>query len=237
MDDLAALLLQIEWGADEALADAPAERAAAPALITPRPPPAFAPRSVQAGTLAELRAAIAAFDGCALRDTASHPVFAEGDPGAALLLVCDPPGADDDRSGRVLSGPEGAYLDRMLASIGLSRADVLIAPLIPWRPPGGRPPSGSEIAQCLPFLHALFGLARPRLLATMGTLAARTLFGGGRDRARGWTEFAAPGLETAVPALAMPSPAMLLRTPARRRDAWADLRRLRRALNEALTRS
>ena len=69
-------------------------------------------------TLEDLRAAIADFDGCALRDTASNLIFAEGDPSPALLLIGDPPGADDDRSGTAFAGPAGAYLDRMLAAIG-----------------------------------------------------------------------------------------------------------------------
>ena len=72
-----------------------------------------------ATTLEELRAAIAGFDGCALRDTASNLVFAEGDPSATLLLIGEPPGADDDRSGRAFAGPAGEYLDRMLAAIDL----------------------------------------------------------------------------------------------------------------------
>ena len=69
----------------------------------PPPRPTPAERALQAAaaatTLEDLRAAIAAFDGCALRDTASNLVFAEGDPSATLLLIGDPPSADEDRSG------------------------------------------------------------------------------------------------------------------------------------------
>ena len=113
-----------------------------------------------AATLDDLRAAIAEFDGCALRDTASHLVFAEGDPSADLLLIGEPPGADEDRGGTPFAGLGGAYLDRMLASIGLERSQLMLAPLIPWRPPGDRPPSPTELAICLPFLHRLIALAR-----------------------------------------------------------------------------
>ncbi len=72
-------------------------------------------------TLDDLRAALAAFDGCALRDTASNLVFAEGDPASTTLIIGEPPGREEDRSGHPFAGPEGALLDQMLASIGLDR--------------------------------------------------------------------------------------------------------------------
>jgi uracil-DNA glycosylase len=269
MDDFAALRLQIEWGADEALDAEPVNRLRAvsapptPARLphgegektttTMTPPPLAgggrgegaaptrttpAERALQssatATTLEALRAAIADFDGCALRNTASHLVFAEGDASSGLLLIGDAPGADDDRSGTPFAGPAGAYLDRMLASIGLDRGKLLLAPLIPWRPPGDRPPSAAELALCLPFLHRLIALAAPRRLVLVGALAARALLGrsGSRRRSRGiWQDVAIPGLSATLPALPTFSPAELMRSPADRRAAWADLRLLRRTLD------
>ena len=79
------------------------------------------------------------FDGCALRDTASNLVFAEGDPASTTLIIGEPPGREEDRSGHPFAGAEGQLLDQMLASIGLTRAELMLTPLLPWRPPGGRP--------------------------------------------------------------------------------------------------
>ena len=241
MDELAALLLQIEWGADEALAEQPQDRVR-PQVRAAVPAPAAAPARASAArpaedctTTEELRAALEAFDGCALRDTASRLVFAEGDPRAGVLLVADPPSADDDRAGRPLAGADGAYLDRMLASIGVARSQILLTPVIPWRPPGGRPPSPAEIAQCLPFLHRLIVVAQPKILVLAGTLACRTLFGASRPRTRDWGETSIPGLDRTLPAAILPSPALLMRTPAKRPDAWATLRRLRRLLDGEVT--
>src|SRR5450759_420591 len=155
MDAVGLLRLQMEWGADEALDETPVDRlrpvgrAPAPA----RPPPAReqpAPTATgtpverairaaaQAESLAGLRAAIAGFEGCPLRDMATNMVFATGDPDAGLLLIGGAPAADEDRSGLPFSGREGALLDQMLAGVGLKREAMLLAPLIPWRPPGGR---------------------------------------------------------------------------------------------------
>jgi uracil-DNA glycosylase len=262
MDDLAALQLQIEWGADEAIEVEPVDRLRAQAPPPPQPSPVSwgresnsrgriaegaVPRGTAveratlaaagAHTLADLRAAIADFDGCALRDTASNLVFAEGDPSSGLLLIGDAPGADDDRSGTPFAAVTGAYLDRMLGSIGLARAGVLLSPLIPWRPPGDRPPNATELATCLPFLFRLITLATPRRMVLLGPLVVRTLFGqASRRRPRGaWLDVTVPDLPRALPALPTFSPAELMRNPRDRRPAWADLRLLRRTLDADFT--
>ena len=265
MNDLAALRLQIEWGADEALEDAPVDRlrAAPPPPnplpqgegenVRPSPPPlagggrgegAPTPRptpgdraqqsAAAATTLEDLRATIAAFDRCALRDTASNLIFAEGDPAATLLLIGDPPGADEDRSGTAFAGAAGDYLDRMLAAISLERGQLLMTPLIPWRPPGDRPPSQAEITACLPFLHRLIALVAPRRLLLMGLLAARALLpqAASRRRPRGeWMDTAIPGTPLVLPALPTFSAVELIRDPSNRRAAWDDLQLLRRTLD------
>lgn len=265
MDALALLTLQIEWGADEALEDVPVDRLRAPETAQPAPPPRAVPPSIAvarpavpaaapavatpagsaaeravaaagvAGDLDALRAAIAGFSGCALRHTATNPVLPQGDVAAGLLLIGDPPGADEDRSGSPFAGEDGALLDRMLASIRLTRAELLMAHLIPWRPPGGRPPNDGELAVCLPFLHRLIVLAEPSHILLLGPFAVRTLLSGKRRRpGGGWVELAAPGLTQPIPSLVLPTPHMVRTTPSVRRDSWAELRRLRRRLDEKL---
>ena len=254
MDDLTALRLQLEWGADEALAEAPIDRMAArPAAPPPRPAalarpaaPTAAPvaRAQQiaaaAGTREELRAALAAFDGCPLKATATNLVFSDGNPDAGLMLVGEGPGAEEDRAGLPFVGPSGQFLDRMLALIGLDRTKYLITNLIPWRPPGNRNPTDNEVLVCLPFLLRHIALVRPRRLVLLGALSMRAVTGSttGITRMRGrWLEVTIPGLERPVPALPMLHPAYLLRTPGAKRDAWADLVLLRRTLDADVKKS
>jgi uracil-DNA glycosylase family 4 len=250
MDAYAALKLQIEWGADEALDDAPIDRLrpapSRPVAVPerPSPPPAQATptsprgapaeRATQAAaaatTLDALRDAIAAFDGSPLRDTATNLVFAGGAATSGLLFVGEAPNADADRSGDPFAGPTGSYLELMLRSIGLDRDNMALTPLIPWRPPGDRPPSPNEIATCLPFLHRLIILMAPRRIVALGPLPARTLLGVATLRQQGvpaWRATAIPGLHESIATLLMPSPAILLRSPQQRRIAWAALRFLR----------
>jgi DNA polymerase len=246
MDAFALLRLQLEWGADEALTKAPIDRLRPPAAAaaaakrrSPVPLPAPAPQAssseaaLAATTLEALRAAMAAFGGCALRDTASNLVFADGNPAAGLLIVGEAPTAAEDRSGRAFDGPAGAYLERMLQSIGLDRSQALLTPLLPWRPPGGRPPTAGEIAACLPFLHRLIVLAAPRRLLLLGTLAARALLGAApRQRKPNWLQATVAGRQEPLQTLALPSAEQLSARPAGRRDAWAALRLLRRNLDD-----
>jgi uracil-DNA glycosylase family 4 len=260
LDDAYALLrLQVEWGADEAIDFDPIDRLR-PIEAKPLPrsvplaeqpngtraiePPKGTPgeRALalagQAATLDDLRAALAGFEDCALRDTASNLVFAEGDPASTTLIVGEPPGREEDRSGHPFAGPEGQLLDQMLASIHLSRAELMVTPLLPWRPPGGRPPSPAEIAICLPFLHRLIALLKPHRIVLFGGTAGRTLLPqtpNRRRNPRGWVELNIPGMHAALPALALPGFADMVKNPPLRRDAWAALRLLRRALDEPQT--
>ena len=255
MDALTALRLQIEWGADEALADLPIDRLAGPAPVArpvavavPRPVAAPAPKRAlpapalrareiaeAANTTDELRAALAGFDGCALKDTATNLVFADGNPASGLMLVGEGPGAEEDRAGRPFVGASGQLLDRMLASIGITRADCLITNLIPWRPPGNRNPTDAETQVCLPFLLRHIALVRPKRLVLLGALSSKAVLGStlGITKMRGkWVPATIPGLDAPLPALPMLHPAYLLRTPSVKRDAWADWLLLQRTIAE-----
>ncbi len=254
MDDAFALLrLQVEWGADEAIDLDPIDRLR-PVEARPAPSPGLAPTvpaaveapkttpseramavAAQAGTLDELRDALSRFDGCALRDTASNLVFAEGNPASPTLIIGEPPGRDEDRGGHPFAGAEGQLLDQMLVSIGLTRGDLMLAPLLPWRPPGGRPPSPTEIAICLPFLHRLIVLLKPRRMVVFGPIAARALLPAAPNRRRGprvWSDIRIPDMHEPLPGLILPGLPDLLKNPPLRRDTWAGLRLLRRALDE-----
>jgi uracil-DNA glycosylase len=251
LDDAFALLgLQVEWGADEAINPTPLDRLR-PAEPKPVPPPGpvAAPEpargtageralaaAAKAGTLEDLRSALTSFDGCALRDTASNLVFAEGNPAATTLIIGEPPGREEDRGGHPFAGAEGELFDQMLGSIGLTRADLMIMPVLPWRPPGGRPPSPGELAICQPFLNRLIVLLKPHRIVVFGGTAARALLPQAQNRRRNprtWVQISIAGMRLTLPTLALPSMTEMLKSPSLRRDAWVGLRMLRRAIDEA----
>ena len=185
-------------------------------------------------SLAELESALAAFDGCALKETALHCCFADGNPEAEIMLIGEAPGAEEDRRGKPFVGPSGQLLDRMLATIGFDRTTVYITNVIYWRPPGNRSPTQAEIAACQPFLERQIELIRPRVIVFVGGIAARGLLGVQEGvtklRGRRLTYRLADG--TPVPAMVMFHPAYLLRQPGQKRLAWRDLLAIRRLLAE-----
>ncbi|MBK9081046.1 MAG: uracil-DNA glycosylase [Rhizobiales bacterium] len=187
-----------------------------------------------ARSLDELRAALEAFEGCALRSTASRLVFEDGAREAAIMLIGEAPGGDEDRIGRPFVGRAGQLLDRMLKGIGLDRSRVYIANVVPWRPPGNRTPTPQETAACLPFIARQIELVGPKLIVCLGGSSARVLLGveDGIMRARGkWRSYPGAG---GVKALATLHPAYLLRQPAHKRLAWRDLRMIRAAVAAGL---
>ena len=140
-----------------------------------------------ATTLDELRALLAAFEGCTLRATATQLVFADGNPQSRVMFIGEAPGYDEDIVGRPFVGRSGKLLDRMLAAIGLDRTSAYIANVVPWRPPGNRTPTPQETAICLPFIRRQIELANPDFLVCLGGPAMQTLLGvkDGITRSRG----------------------------------------------------
>jgi DNA polymerase len=191
--------------------------------------------SERCATIAELEAAVQAFDGCALKRTAKHTVFADGVPGAPVMVVGEAPGADEDRLGKPFVGVSGQLLDRMFEAIGMSRQrDLYITNILFWRPPGNRTPTVAEQAMCLAFTRRHIELARPKVLVLAGGVAAKAILDTteGIMRLRGkWTTYRlTDGSE--IPTLPTFHPAYLLRTPASKRQSWWDLLAIDKKLTE-----
>lgn len=177
-----------------------------------------------ANSLAELRAALEAFEGCPLKKTARNLVFADGNPAADLMFVGEAPGREEDERGLPFVGVSGQLLDRFLAAIGRDRSNVYIVNTLPWRPPDNREPALAEASVCLPFLKRHIALVKPKVVVALGATATKNLFdtSEGITRLRGkWQELSVDG--HTCPAMATFHPAALLRVPLNKRYVWRDL--------------
>jgi uracil-DNA glycosylase len=197
-----------------------------PAAALDRSADVASARAMAAGanSLAELRAALEAFEGCPLKRTAKNLVFADGNPNAELMFVGEAPGREEDEKGLPFVGVSGQLLDRFLAAIGRDRTSVYIVNTLPWRPPDNREPALAEASVCLPFLQRHIALVRPKVVVALGATAAKNLFDTteGITRLRGkWLELNADG--HVCPAIATFHPAALLRVPLNKRYVWRDL--------------
>jgi DNA polymerase len=237
-----------EWGVDEvwlpkgvALSGEPfINPLGTPSLKTPSGsplPPLMSSHTLPLShctSLEALREALEAFEGCALKETALHTVFSDGNPQARLMVIGEAPGADEDRLGKPFVGISGQLLDRMLGAIGLDRTSVYITNIVPWRPPGNRPPTSQEISLCLPFVERHISLIAPQLLLVVGGTAAKSLLAApkGITKLRGqWLPYHNAYLETPVEVLATFHPAYLLRSPSQKREAWKDFLKLQERLS------
>lgn len=186
-------------------------------------------------TLSELEAAVRAFDGCAIKKTASKTVFCDGNPEAKIVIIGEAPGAQEDVQGIPFCGPSGQLLDRMLASIGLDRTKVYISNTVFWRPPGNRQPSMEETAICLPFVEKHIALINPALLILSGGTATTTLLQRDQSisRLRGkFYEYNNPYLQKPVATAVTYHPSYLLRSPGQKKLAWQDLLMVKKFLEE-----
>jgi len=106
-------------------------------------------------------------------------VVGDAPPGARLALVGEAPGAEEDRTGRPFVGRAGRLLDQVLAEAGLDRSAVAVVNVLQCRPPGNRPPTGTEAVRCRGWLERKLDLIDPELVVTLGLSSAVAFLGRG----------------------------------------------------------
>lgn len=135
-------------------------------------------------SLASLRRAARDCRGCPLYRQATQTVFGEGPRSAAMMLVGEQPGNDEDLQGRPFVGPAGRLLDRALLQAGVQRDQAYVSNVVKhfkWMLRGKRRlhrrPELREIEACLPWLQQELKVVRPQVLVCLGATAAQALLG------------------------------------------------------------
>lgn len=196
----------------------------------------FAERSEEkrAQSLDELYDMIHECTKCSLCHSRNKFVFGVGHPKADILFVGEAPGRDEDLQGEPFVGRAGQLLDKMLAAIEFSRDDIYIANILKCRPPDNRDPLPEESEQCLPHLAEQIRLIRPKFICALGRVAAQILL----DTKSPLSKLRGKFYDLAgARMLATFHPAALLRNPNFKRDAWEDLKLLRRTYDESMGRT
>jgi len=234
-------------GSRRGVAGRPQDRRAAAPPVAALPPPGAQPPNqprlpagpAEAAALAaacqsldELKAALTSFTGCALRDTATQLVFADGADNAPLIIIGEAPGAEEDRAGKPFVGAAGQLLDRMLASIGLNRGNTRIINTVPWRPPATAHRQMPKSPSACPFCTATSPSSARAACSLWGRLPPKPCCRRPEPpeirRLRGtWREANITGMDSGLPCLPSYHPAYLLRTPMAKSESWQDLLQLR----------
>ncbi len=172
-------------------------------------------------TLADLKESCLQCQACGLRHTAKQVVFGTGSPRAAIMLVGEGPGKQEDEKGEPFVGAAGQLMDKVFAALEISREEVYITNIVKCRPPGNRLPTSQEVGACRPYLQGQIRLIQPRIIVCLGALASQNLISPEiritRHRGK-WVH--REGI------MLMPTfhPAALLRDPSRKRPFWEDFK-------------
>jgi DNA polymerase len=187
---------------------------------------------ISADSLESVAADVCGCTACKLSATRTNAVPGEGQARPLVMVIGEGPGADEDATGRPFVGKAGQLLDKMLASIGLSReSNCYIANVIKCRAPENRDPQPDETAACASFLARQIQLLQPRFILCAGRIAAQTLLNTatpiGKLRGK-FIDFQAG--DRTIPFLPTYHPSALLRNEDLKRPAWEDLKLLRTAI-------
>jgi uracil-DNA glycosylase family protein len=135
-------------------------------------------------SLPALEAAARACEGCDLFARATQTVFGQGPADAALVVVGEQPGDEEDKAGAPFVGPAGRVLDEVLAGAGIDRSRVYVTNAVKhfkWEPRGKRRmhsrPNAGEVTACHPWLAAELALVAAKVVVCLGATAAQSLLG------------------------------------------------------------
>jgi uracil-DNA glycosylase len=179
-------------------------------------------------SLPALRAAVDGCRGCELYADATQGVMGDGPADAAMMLVGEQPGDQEDRAGEPFVGPAGRLLDKALEAAGIDPASVFRTNAVKhFRFSGTRGkqrihkgPSRVHVAACQPWLLAELDVVRPRGVVLLGSTAGQSVYGTGfrvgaaRGHRSSWPETLGHRPEWVVPTI---HPSAILRS--RQRDS------------------
>lgn len=105
---------------------------------------------------------------CALHYSRKLAVPGEGPANSEIMLIGEGPGFHENEQGRPFVGAAGKFLDDLLASINMKRAEVFIGNVVKCRPPSNRDPLPDELAACAGYLERQINAINPKIIVTLG---------------------------------------------------------------------
>ena len=134
--------------------------------------------SARAERLEQLAAQIRRCVKCPLHKSRTHAVPGDGQPSAAVMIIGEGPGRDEDQTGHPFVGASGRFLDSVLEGTGIDRADLFITNIVKCRPPNNRTPRKGEVDTCTEkYLFEQIELINPKLIMLLGGVAAKKVLG------------------------------------------------------------
>ena len=201
----------------------------APAAAITKPVETAGPDKADRQTLDDLRHTLESCQLCPPGTSRQQMIFGEGPArqGVALLIISDPPGAEEAAANRPISGAPRELLKKMLGAINLSLDDIFLTNVVKCVPPAEGNTTTAGTSACLPFLIRQIELIKPKIICTLGQTASQTLLKTSQSllslRGR-FHDF------QGIPLMPTFHPTLLLRTQELKKGAWHDLQMIQKKL-------
>ena len=183
--------------------------------------------------LENLKSKILNINNCDLKKNAKQIVFNDGNFNSSIMIVGEGPGQKEDEVGKPFVGDAGQLLNKMLSAINIKRESIYITNVVNYRPPNNRKPETAEINRYSEFLREHISIIDPKILILMGSTAMEALFGSkikiSKERGT-WKELIINN-KTFLTMITF-HPAYLLRQADQKKYSWADLKEIKKKINE-----
>jgi len=183
--------------------------------------------------LSDLRSEIKNIDNCELKSSATKLVFSDGDNQSQIMIIGEGPGQKEDEAGKPFVGDAGMLLNKMLKAINIERGKVYITNVVNYRPPNNRKPETAEVSRYSNFLRKHIAIIDPKILILMGSTAMESLFGSKikitKERGN-WKDIIINN-KTYLCMITF-HPAYLLRQPEQKKYSWADLKQIKKKIDQ-----
>ena len=184
-------------------------------------------------SLDELKNKIGSIEDCKLKENASNLVFSDGSIDSQIMIIGEGPGQKEDELSKPFVGDAGMLLNKMLKAININRKDIYITNVVNYRPPNNRKPEPNEILRYSNFLREHVAIINPKILILMGSTAMESLLGSknkiSKERGK-WKEVIINN--STYLTMVTFHPAYLLRQADQKKYSWADLKLIRKKIDE-----
>ena len=183
--------------------------------------------------LKKLKQEIENIKDCELKDSAKKIVFSDGNNQSKVMIVGEGPGQKEDEMGKPFVGDAGMLLNKMLNAIKIKREKIYITNVVNYRPPNNRKPEPIEITRYSDFLRKHISIIDPKILILMGSTAMESLFGAKIkiSKERGTWKNIIINNKSYLCMITF-HPAYLLRQADQKKFSWADLKEIRKKIDQ-----
>jgi DNA polymerase len=154
-------------------------------------------------------------------------VFSQGEPDATIAVVGESPGPPDADAEKPFQGPTGDLLNRILASIGLNRANTYLTNIVKYISVGDEL-TPELIKFFAPFVWRELAVVKPKVVLLLGNTPTKALLNIKQPISKVRGEIHESNGFKFMPTF---NPAYLLRDPTKKREVWEDIKKVKSFLD------